>query len=372
MTRTDRWGGLALGLLGGALLLAVVGGCLPGAAWLPDSSGFVFVAPRTGEAGEKRLSLYRYDLAAREKRVLVDDLQDPTLWPAVSPDGRRIAVASIRSPGENMASELELRFYDLHGKLLETSPKFSWGDKPTEENSVACGLYWVGPAKKILVYDYEGEGHTGIYDLATRHLTLLDGLPISIAGSPGRPDAAGFLLARKAEGSEQVEILSVDWRGEGRTFLAEAGFFIGQETTEALQLSWLGLSRWEGPVAEIRYAGRRLLLNVEKLTASAAAVPDAKQGEWLVHWEYAFPNGGARLRVLKRIEGGDQNQQRLELARPGEPGWKTLQAAHEGPFVVVPAPNHQAVVVRFGNDEGRLGRIFVVQHRGEQTWVQGQ
>src|SRR5688572_27588973 len=72
-----------LGLAGLTLLLA---GCFPNVTWLPDGSGFVFT-----EKGGRRL--IHFDLRTKERRVLCDDTKAKTMWPAISPDGKRVAVA---------------------------------------------------------------------------------------------------------------------------------------------------------------------------------------------------------------------------------------------------------------------------------------
>src|SRR4051794_40833832 len=65
--------------------LACCAGCIPGVGWLPDSSGFVY----TG--GNEKKQLLLFDVKKKTRTVLVNDVGGPT-WPAVSPDGKHIAV----------------------------------------------------------------------------------------------------------------------------------------------------------------------------------------------------------------------------------------------------------------------------------------
>src|SRR5262249_44661675 len=78
-------------LVAALLLFAALGtaGCLRGAAWHTDSSGIIY----TG--GKGFTQLLHYDLTRGEQKVLVADTKAPTFWPAVSPDGKRIAVARV-------------------------------------------------------------------------------------------------------------------------------------------------------------------------------------------------------------------------------------------------------------------------------------
>ena len=88
-------------------------GCLPTATWLPDSSGFVY----TEGAPAKRL--VRYDLAKGRPRVLVEDTEGDAHLPAVSPDGKRVAVA------QGKEGRLRVILFDLDGKELQRSQFFS-------------------------------------------------------------------------------------------------------------------------------------------------------------------------------------------------------------------------------------------------------
>src|SRR5688572_1790358 len=69
-------------------LLCFANGCVLGVGWLPDSTGFVFTTPKG--------QLVAYDIATKKQRVV---LQDPaaitTCWAAISPSGKKIALAHL-------------------------------------------------------------------------------------------------------------------------------------------------------------------------------------------------------------------------------------------------------------------------------------
>jgi hypothetical protein len=74
--------------------LAIVGlavlasGCVNGVGWLPNASGFVYPT--------NKCQLVLFDLKTKAAKVLVADTGTNTYWPAVSPNGKRIAVAGLR------------------------------------------------------------------------------------------------------------------------------------------------------------------------------------------------------------------------------------------------------------------------------------
>ena len=91
-------------------------GCVPGVGWLPDSSGIIY----TG--GKKYERLLHYDLAEGKPKVLVADTGAPTLWPAISPDGQKIAVAKVSLEGKDRAT-VQVILYGRDGKELKVDVK---------------------------------------------------------------------------------------------------------------------------------------------------------------------------------------------------------------------------------------------------------
>ena len=81
------------GLLAAGLVLALLAGtgCVPGVAWAPDSSGFYFTA-------RDNTRLVYFDMKTARQRTVVENIGGKTFWPAVSPDGKRVAVAWVETP----------------------------------------------------------------------------------------------------------------------------------------------------------------------------------------------------------------------------------------------------------------------------------
>src|SRR5262245_9770245 len=174
-----------------AVLIPVVGlllgsaGCIPcGMVWLPDSSGFVY------PAGKDLKRLQFYDAAKREHRVLINDTGAQSVYPALSRDGKRIALACIRrEPGK--ADVAEIVVYDLAGKEQHRSPPITWRAAPAGDNNerlVPTMVFWDPTGTKILVSElFESKPRIGIYDVAGKKMQLMDGQLLPFGTTPIRP-----------------------------------------------------------------------------------------------------------------------------------------------------------------------------------------
>ena len=161
---------LALTLIFSALAGAT--GCnFDGVVWLPDSSGFVYTTPG---------QLVRYDVSTGKSRVLTTEDMS-TILPAVSPDGKRIAIARLPSTREKWSNSsrgiLQVIVYDLEGKELQRSPELTWSREWGDTNEGYAELYWgpkdaAAPSGRPLV-------RAGVAPLATR---VRSGSPLMVGG----------------------------------------------------------------------------------------------------------------------------------------------------------------------------------------------
>jgi len=226
-------------------LLIVIPGCVNGVSWLPDSSGFVF----TTDSGK----LVVYDVKTKATRVLVEDTKSSTYWPAVSPDGGRIAVARLRF--DDLKSHLQVVVYDLKGKVVHESKSIAWGrsdQKPDDDMNTTTQLFWDPAGNKLLIYGsiHTRYGTTGIYDMNSGATTLFERTVPSVYGvTPIRPDGKGFVLAKLSNKGEKLEeLMWVDWQGKVKP--VRAAFELKNDDQQT-QLVWpvLRWSAWDGNMA---------------------------------------------------------------------------------------------------------------------------
>jgi WD40-like Beta Propeller Repeat len=200
-----------------SLLLALaLPGCIP-TTWLPDSSGFIYVKPIKGKepfAPTTGGQLVHYDLQKKAGRVLVADIGRGTMWPALSPDGKRIAVSRFKGEA-GQAKTVQIAFYDLAGKLLKESKELAWADAKKQEFSFNSGgmLFWSAKDDMLIITDLE---RTGLYNLRNDSIKVLDqAMPVTHGGSPILPDGKGVLLV-VSEGdikNKKSRLVVMDWAG---------------------------------------------------------------------------------------------------------------------------------------------------------------
>lgn len=339
-------------LLGSLTVLVLLTGCVPGVTWLPDSSGVIFTA------GDHQL--LHYDIPKRAQRVIVADTKTNTIWPAVSPDGRRVAVARFVT-NRDTPDTVELIIHDLEGKVVQRSSTFLWGPGSGTSNMHVSEtfLFWSPKSEHVVVL---AGSKTGLYDVRNDGLILLDdALPLVINTTPFRPDGEGFLFCRKKD-DVALTYHFVNW--EGREYNLDMKPLPAADGNEWMRFPLLYNAHWEANTAVVRHAHGSLRLDAGKLRGELRNDP-ANEPVEEVRQQAAFANG-ARLRVVGVRDPGNQRDQshyRVEILGQADAPPRVVVGRMEN-CVVFPSPDRRLVALR-GTPEGKGDRIIVVNDRGE-------
>jgi hypothetical protein len=334
-----------------ALCFVTVAGCYDtgwdeGITWLADSSGFVYTSPAVN------MRLYHFDVATRKHRMLADHTDAWTKWPAVSPDGKQVAVARIEylkgKPGT-----LQMIRYNLDGKELSRSNELSWPKLPADleqryfDNKTStwlgwAGLFWSPQGDKMIVTDSKGRGITGILDLSTHGLIQIDGIPLPFAGTPIRPDGSGFLVMRNDA------IVFVDWQGkeDRMPFGTEAN-----ATWRDLRFDYESISRWDGNTAVAIGHDWEVRVDIAKKIVTEKKAPTL--GKIKTQLTFKFPDDGAIVQsvaIIDRHKDSDGNVQhhwldgQLHVRKPGAAEANVIVC--KGPYAFYPSPDRRWLAVR--------------------------
>jgi hypothetical protein len=356
--------GQLLRVAAAVLLPALAAGCLPNATWLPDSSGFVY----TG--GKDKDKLYVYDLEKKEPRVLVEKGAGPA-WPAVSADGKRIAVALCKDVGKGgfMEMEVEVIVFDRDGMELHRSAKLKWPNSLADGEGLFAQVFWVPGQDKLLL---DANQSSGFYDLTTKSIVMLEHVrPSTYRNTPIRPDGKGF-LAVLTDGN----LAFIDWDGNkhkiqvtpkdkypigGLTPLDELNRQIGDGPRGMFQFPMLHSSRWDDSTAVVSWDDRRLKIDTDKLTATVDQIKPAMSADGKLIQDQVKLAGGAVVRAVElrtrypkptndpnwpnHWEGPQRGRFRVEVVKPNENEPTTLM--HEAfVFMIDPSPDGKKAVVK--------------------------
>ena len=326
-----------------ALQLGCCAGCLPNATWLPDSSGFVY----TG--GENKDKLYLYDLAKKAPRVLVAKGAGPA-WPAVSPDGQRIAVALRSDDGTNVT--LEVIVFDRDGKELHRSDTMNWTKHETGASHEAAQAFWVPGRDKLLL---GSDDVTGFYDLKTKSSATFGATVATFGSTPIRPDGKGFLAFKK-----DARVVFMDWDGKEQEIEpTPKGAFENQggddPVPSMLHFPRMHASRWDGSTAVVSWDDTCVKIDADKMTGARELFKPAITADKKVIQEQAQLAGGGVIRAVeltKRYQSGERPQgepllgsYRVEVVKPGAKEPKVLMDG-AGFFLIDPSPDGKKAVVK--------------------------
>jgi hypothetical protein len=238
-----------------ALLLPFGAGCVPDAViWLPDSSGVIY----TDKDGAR---LNHYDLGKKATRVICADTGTRTPWPAVSPDGSRVAVCRqvIIQPPNSKTKTTESQFiiYTLDGTEVHRS-RIHQAQGPSEANAKAgetlegTGLIW--PTKDAIFL-------AGLrYEVSRQRFSKDDIFPMIFGASPDGESYLGVDYERRTEDGK-IRLVLVDKDGWTQT----ADQLVEEHASYS---TWTQHFRWSGPVATCQGRGKSLRIDIRNMTVT--------------------------------------------------------------------------------------------------------
>jgi len=347
--RRARLCGLAVVAFSSLLL----SGCVLGVAWLPDSSGFFYA-----EKAKEGLSLTRFDVATKKRTVVVEDTKTMTLWPAVSPDGKQIAVARWWTE-KGKRDTLQVIIYDLEGKAVKRSKVFPWVESKKDKSELDMTFLAWGTRGQVLVWAKD----TAIYDVARDKIEKLPG-GMAFPGSsnnPVRPDGKGFLALM---GDKPSHLAFVDWAGKETK--------IEGDLPEGDDFPWGYTLTWQKDVAVL--SGRAATLRVDtdkkKLKKEASTFPKLLPGaEGKVEAAFAFPNSKHVVCVFRREKADParpNERDSIELQNPAAETRKVIVPTCDvSQAIFFPSPDRKKVVLRYQEGVVKNERILVIDETGK-------
>src|SRR5262245_11506265 len=330
----------------GLAFLAAAGCAMPGLAWLPDSSGFIFT-------DKKGARVVHYDLKKKARRVVVADTSTRTVWPAVSPDGKQVAVAR----GEALASrpsQLQVTLYRLDGKGAHRSKGLPWKECQTNAGEVAPTFLFWARVDKVLVFTGE---ETAIYDPFHNTLVRVNNcMPWPIGNNPVRPDGEGFLASARQGASEAPAF--GNWAGQVRYLGLDPPSGKGLEQCEGLT--------WDRAVATLRTPAGAYRLDTAKLAWKRDENDRLRvfTGGDQLEAAHTFPRGSV-FAVLKNPQPpgvSEQTRSRIEFQDPRAGTRRVLVARTETTPWAFPSPDRKVVALHYGR--GDELKILVVDSAG--------
>ena len=181
--------------------------CTP--QWLPDSSGFVYVATQ---------GAMWYDVKTKKSKRLAD-ARFPNAAMAVWPGGKRVVISRVG--GKKRQYEVQISVYDLAGVRQQQSPRFELSGS-SSEGAMGPQTYVSQDEKKVLTFLPQLKTAV-LYDIAQRKFRKIDNVvpfshfllkrPALFDVTPLTPDGKGFLAATDGkDGPGRLKVFQ--WDGE--------------------------------------------------------------------------------------------------------------------------------------------------------------
>jgi hypothetical protein len=357
-------------------------GCVP-TTWLPDSSGFVYAKRHKakGEDETPTIQLVHFDVAKKESRVIADKIESSTVWPAVSPDGKRVAVARFVTDDKGGVKGA-VEIYDLQGKKVHQSKRFPWCDLSDPDKNYPC-LFWSPKDDRIVVTT---SLMTGCYNVRTDELEWVkeEAAPLILGGTPIRPDGKGCLMLAFERKAFQLKLMQFD--GSERTLdirplekLVGVSEEYSDSTLNLVQVPMWPLytpSWWDGNTAVVGCNRDNATIRfdtVAKTTAVTAPKKDGNLIEQVIHSERAVFDlrGDVSIHLVRSSEKNPRTGNKDETCRVVAVNRKTrkeevLLAKEASVPLAVPSPNRQYLVLSFSKAASDTpSKMVVINDKGE-------
>lgn len=367
-----RWSALLL------MLLCGVPGCVLGVGWLPDSSGFVFTTPQG--------DLVAYDYAKKKQRVILNDkAAATTAWPAVHPDGKKVALVHLGGQDDKNKAVLQIMVCDLQGKIEFRSDPLPFAKFKGKELQYTTQVVWSPDGKKLLVHGqgFANQGHgfdnAAIFDVAAKTTEIFpQQVPVYFGGTPVRPDGAGFLLLSMETKDGAGEYTWVDWAGKKQKIIMSKDR--PDEEEEPQPFTALYNSRWDGGKAILTLPDYRHVIDTQKLAESFAKAPaaDTKIGKETIQMRAPLASGVELFLLSHDDDDKSGPAVRLVARKKGEQALTEVIAPTRDRMILLQAsPGGKRAIVRVGygyrgvkgdtiyvlDEEGRLHDTVVVYEK---------
>jgi hypothetical protein len=334
-------------------------GCIAGVAWTPDSRGFYFTS------GKDSGKLCYFDVVTKKRRPVAENQGGMALWPAVSPDARRVAVAvPFRPEGKK---QFQVVVYDVQGKEVQrTRPillERKESGKEEKKNEFPLWLFWAPPEQgdKVLLQASNG---CALIDLKENRVTDLGKQLLLVLGdTPVRPDGKGFLalVAGPDETAKEMDLTFCDWQGNKQVISR-----CDERSCSTLFFPFLVAARWQGAVATVRGRGLEVVVDTQKQIMTVAKLkPERTAENHAIRQAYRLGKTGTLVRVVE-LEDRNNSPVRVEIVPQGAPA-KVL-TSKAGIVSLTPSPDGKMLAVRYSYWElfrETEEHLAVIDARGE-------
>jgi hypothetical protein len=334
-------------------------GCIAGVSWTPDSRGFYFTS------GKNYQKLFYFDVAAKRARPVAENQSGMVLWPAVSPDGQRVAVAVAVGAGGK--KQFQVVVYDPQGKEVQRTRPILLERKPSgkeeKKDEGPLWVFWAPPEQgdKVLLQASNG---CALIDLKEDRFTDLGNKLLLVLGdTPVRPDGKGFLALVPGPGDEEkkTELAFCDWQGNKQVIS-----HCDEPSCSTLSFPFLVAARWQGAVATVRGRGLEVVVDTQKRTMIASKTKAVRTAEnQVIRQSYRFRNTATLVRVVE-LEDRVNSPVRVEIVPQGAPARALTKKATLASLT--PSPDGKILAARYSFWEFSREteeHIAVIDARGE-------